>query len=119
MVYIIRGAEDSVFFLHIHVGYVCVGGVQVIQDGTNGGEAVSNVLMLEGADENFVNSGQNNFSENLVGTIVLVEENRGGVKSIEKFGDSGVSGVGWDDEYRARVDGQDEIGGRQSVVYSG
>ena len=37
LVYIIRGAEDSVFFMHINGGYVGVGGVQVIQDGTGGG----------------------------------------------------------------------------------
>ena len=55
-------------------------------------------------------------SESLVGAIVLVEECRGGVKSIAKFGDLGVSAVGWDDGYRARVDGHDEGGGRQGVV---
>ena len=41
------------------------------------------------------------------------------VKSIVKFGDLGASGVGWDDWYRAGVDGHDEGGGRQGVVNSG
>ena len=37
------GAEDSVVFLKIHGGDVGVGGVQVIQDGAGGCEAVSEV----------------------------------------------------------------------------
>ena len=61
MVYIIRGAEDSVVFPQIRGGDVCIGGVQVIQDGTGGGEAVSDILVSEGADEIFVNSGEKNF----------------------------------------------------------
>ena len=61
LVYIIRGAEDSFVFLNIRGGYVGVGGVQVIQDGTGGGEAVSHVLVSEGEDENFVNSRENIF----------------------------------------------------------
>ena len=59
----------------------------MIQDGTGGGEAVSDVLVSEGADEHFFNVGEKNLSESLVGAIVLVEECRGGVKSIAKFGD--------------------------------
>ena len=74
LVYIVRGAEDSVVFLKIRGGDVGVGGVQVIQDGTGGGEAVSNVLVSKGADEHLVNSRENNLSESLVGDIVLVEE---------------------------------------------
>ena len=46
----------------------------MIQDGTVGGEVVSDVLLLEVADEHFVNSVEKNFSESLVGVIVLVEE---------------------------------------------
>ena len=46
----------------------------MIQDGVCGGEAVSDVLVLEGADEHFVNSRENNLSESLVGAILLVEE---------------------------------------------
>ena len=91
----------------------------MLQDGTGGGEAVSNVLVLEGADEHLVNSREKNLSESLVGVIVLIEECRGSVKSIAKFGDLGASGVGWDDGYRARFDGHDEGGGRQGVVDSG
>ena len=75
--------------------------------------------MLEGADEHFVYSREKNFSESLVGAIVLVEECRGGVEIIAKFGDLGASGVGWDDGYRDGVDGQDEGGGRQGVVNGG
>ena len=41
----------------------------MVQDGTGGGEAVSDVLVLEGADENFVNSGEKNLSKSLVGAI--------------------------------------------------
>ena len=51
----------------------------MIQDGAGGGEAISNVLVLEGADEHFVNSREKNLSESLVGAIVLVEESGGGV----------------------------------------
>ena len=80
----------------------------MVQDGTGGGEAVYNVLVSEGADENFVYSRENNFPESLVSAIVLVEECRGGVESIAKFGDLGASGVVWDDGYRAGVDRHDE-----------
>ena len=45
LVYIVRGAEYSVVFLKIGGGDVGVGGVQVIHDGTDGGEAVSDVLV--------------------------------------------------------------------------
>ena len=58
-------------------------------------------------------------SESLVGAIVIVEECGGGVKSIAKFGDLDASGVGWDDVYRAGVDGHNEGGGRQGVVNGG
>ena len=82
-----------------------VGGVLVVQDGMGGGEAVSDIIVSEGADEHFVSSGEKNCLESLVGAIVLVEECGGGVKSIAKFGDLGAIGVGWDDGYRAGVDG--------------
>ena len=68
--------------------------------------------MSNGADENFVDSREKNLSERLVGAILPVEECGGGVKSIAKFGDLGASGVGWDDGYRAGVDGHDEGDGR-------
>ena len=84
-----------------------------------GGEAVSDVLVLEVADEHFVNNREKNLSESLVGTIVLVEECGGGVKSIAKIFDLDASGVGWNDGYRARVDGHNEGDGRQSVVNVG
>ena len=91
----------------------------MIQDGTGGGEAVSNVFVLEEADEHLVNSREKNMSESLVGAIVLVEECRGGVKSIAKLGDLGASGVGQDYGFRAGVDRHDEGDGRKSVVYGG
>ena len=72
-----------------------------------GGEAISDIIVLEGADEHFVNSIEKNLSESLVGAIILVEERGGGVEIIEKFGDLGTSGVGWDDGFRARVDRHD------------
>ena len=56
LVYVIRGAEDSVIFLQIRGVDVGIGVVQVIQDGTGGGEAVADVLVSEGADEHSVNS---------------------------------------------------------------
>ena len=56
LVYVIRGAEDRIVFLQICGGDVGVGGVQVIKDGTSGGEAISDILVLEGSDEHFVNS---------------------------------------------------------------
>ena len=70
-------------------------------------------------DEHFLYSREKNFSESLVGAIVIVEECGGGVESIEKFGNLGASGVDWDDGYRAGVDGHDEGGGRQGVVNGG
>ena len=107
LVYIIRGVEDSIIFLKICGGDVGVGGVQVIQDGTGGVEAVSDVIVSDGADEHFVNSREKNLLESIFGAIVLVEECGGGVESIAKFGDLGDSGVGWDDGYRSGVDGHD------------
>ena len=91
----------------------------MIQDGTGGGEDVSDVLVLEGADEHSIDSIEKNLSESLFGEIVLVEEYGGGVKSIMKFGDLGDSGVGWDDGYRSGVDSHDEGGGQQDVVDGG
>ena len=76
----------------------------MIQYGAGGGEAASNVLVSEGADENFVNNRDKNVSESLGSAIVLVEECRGGVESIAKFGDLGASGVGRDDGFGSRVD---------------
>ena len=91
----------------------------MIQDGTGGGDDVSDVLVSEGADEQFVNSREKNLSESLVGVIVPVEECGGSVESIAKFGDLGASGVGRDDGFRARVDRHDEGNGQQSVVDGG
>ena len=119
LVNIARGAKNCVVFLKIRGGDFGVGGVQVIQDGTGGGEAVSDVLVSEGADEHFVNSEEKIFYESLVGAIVLVEECRGGVKSIAKFGDLGANGVGRDDGFRSGVDRHDEVDRRQSVVEGG
>ena len=91
----------------------------MVQYFTGSCEAVSDILVSERADEQFVYSRENNLSESLVGAIVLVEECGGGVESISKFVDLGASGVGWDDGYRAGVDGNDEGDGRQSVVDGG
>ena len=91
----------------------------MIQDGTGGGEAIPNVLVLEGADEHFVDSREKNFSEILVGAIVLIEECGGGVESIVKFNNLGASVVGWYGGFRAGVDGHDEGDGRKSVVEGG
>ena len=66
--------------------------------------------MSERADGNFVDGGKQNLSKSLVGAAVIVEECGGGVKSIAKFSNLGASGVGWDDEYRARVDGHNKRG---------
>ena len=79
----------------------------MVQDCTGVCEALSDVFVLERADEHFVDDGKKNLSKSLVGAVVLVEECGGGVESIAKFGDLGASGVGWGDGYRSRVDGQD------------
>ena len=84
----------------------------MVHDFTGGCEDISNVLVLEGADEHFVDGGEKNVLKSLVGMIVLVEECGGGVESILKFGDLGASGVCWDDGYRSRVDGHDKRDGR-------
>ena len=91
----------------------------MIQDGAGVGEAVSNLLVSEGADEHFVNSREKNFLESLIGGIVFVEECGGGVESIAKFGDLGVSGVGRDDGFRDGVDRHDEGDGGKGVVDGG
>ena len=44
-----------------------------------GCEAVSGVLVLERADEHFVDSGKKNLSKSLVGAVVLIEECGGSV----------------------------------------
>ena len=84
----------------------------MVQDCTGGCEAVSDVLVSEGADEHFVDGGEKNLLKSLVGMIILVEECGGGVESIAKFSDLVASGVGWDDGYRARVEGKDKRYGR-------
>ena len=84
----------------------------MVQYSAGGCEAISDVLVSKVADKHFVDSREKNLSERLVGAIVLVEECGGNVESIEKFGDLGARGVGWDDGYRSRVDGHDEGGGR-------
>ena len=45
LVNIIRGAKNSVVSLKIRGGDVGIGGVQVIQDGAGGGEAIYNLLV--------------------------------------------------------------------------
>ena len=84
----------------------------MVQDCTAGCEAVSDVFVLEGSDEHFVNGGEKNLSKSLVSATVLVEECGGCVESMAKFVDLGASGVGWDDEYIARVDGHNKRDGR-------
>ena len=105
-------AKDSVVLLYICGGDVDVGCVQVVQDGTGRCEAVSDVLVLERAYENFVDGGKKNLSKSVVGAVLLVEECGSGVESIAKFGDLGASGVGWYDGYRAGVDGHNKRGYR-------
>ena len=112
MIDVVRGAKDSVVFLYIRGGDVGVGFVYVVQDCAGGCEALSDVLVSEKADEHFVNGGKNNLSKILVGAVVIVEECGGGVESIVKFGNLGASGVGWDDGYRAGVDGHGKRGDR-------
>ena len=80
----------------------------MVQDGTGSCEAISNVLVYERVYEHFIDVGKKNFSKSLVGAVVLVEECGGGIESIAKFGDLGASGVGWDDGYRAGVDGHNK-----------
>ena len=116
MVNIVRGAEDRIVLLNIRGGDVGVGGVQVIEDGTSGDEALSEVLVSEGADENFVNSSEKNLTESLVGAIILVGMCGGCVESIAEFGDLGASGLGWDDGFIDGFDMHYEGDGRQSIV---
>ena len=82
----------------------------MVQDGTGSCKAVSDVIVSERVYENFVDGGKNNLSKSLVGAIVLVEECRGCVKSIAKFGDLGASAVGWDVRCQDRVDGHKKSG---------
>ena len=84
----------------------------MVQDGTGGCEAISNVLVSERASEHFVNGGKNNLSKSLVGAVVLVEECGRSIESIAKFGDLGTSGVGWDVGCRAGVDERNKNGDR-------
>ena len=80
----------------------------MVQDCTGGCEAVSDALVSERADENFVDGGKKNLLKCLVGAVVLVEEFGGVVESIAKFCDLGASGVSWGDGYRAGVDGHEK-----------
>ena len=84
----------------------------MVQYCTDDCEAISDVLVSEGEHEYFVNGGKKNFSESLVGTIVLVEESGGSVEIIAKFGDFDVSAVSWDNRYRAGVYGHDKRYGK-------
>ena len=84
----------------------------MVQDGTGGCEAISDVIVSEGADEHFVYSREKNFLKSLVGAIVLVEEGGGGVESIAKFSDLDAIGVGWDDGYIAGIYEHNEGDGR-------
>ena len=68
----------------------------MVQDGAGGCEAVSNVLVLERVYVHFVDGGQKNLSQSLVGAVVLFEECSRGVERIAKFGDLGARAVGWD-----------------------
>ena len=84
----------------------------MVQYSTGGCEAISDVLVSEGADANFFYSREKNLLKSLVGAIVLVADCGGGVKSIANFGDLGASGVVWNDNYRAGVDRNDEGDGQ-------
>ena len=84
----------------------------MIQDFTGGCEDVSDVLVLERADEHFVDGGEKNLLKSLVGAIVFVEECGGNVESIAKFGGLGASGVGWYDGYISGFDRQDKMDDR-------
>ena len=83
----------------------------MVQDFTAGCEAVSDVLVSEGADANFFYSREKNLLKSLVGAVVLIEECSGGVKSIANFGDLSASGFGWYDGYRAGVNSHNKRGG--------
>ena len=91
----------------------------MVQDGTGGCEAVSDVLVSEKADDHFVYITEKNLSESLFGAIVLVEECGVGVKIIARFGDLNASAVAWGDGDIAGVDGHDEGDGQQGVVRCG
>ena len=82
----------------------------MVQNGTGSCKAISGVLVLGIAYENFVNSGKKNLTKSLVGAVVLVEECGGGVERIAKFSDLGTSVVGWDVGCRAGVDWHEKIG---------
>ena len=82
----------------------------MVQDCTGGCEVVSDVIVSERADEHFVDGGKKNLLKSLVGAVVLVEECGDSVEIIDKFGDLGASGVGWNDGYRAGFDGHDKRG---------
>ena len=75
----------------------------MVQYGTGGFEAVSDVIFPERAYEHFVDGRKNNLSKSLFGAVVLVEEGDGSDESIANFGDLGASGVGWDNAYRSGV----------------
>ena len=68
----------------------------MVKDSTGRCEDVSDVLVSERAYVQFVDGGQNNLSQSLVGAVVLFEECGRCVESIAKFGDLGARGVDWD-----------------------
>ena len=90
----------------------------MIKDVVRGYILVSNILGLEGALKNFVDSSEKNLLEGFVGGVVLFEQ-RGGVGKVPEFvGNDGSSGAGSDDCTGARVDRWDENGGGEGVVES-
>ena len=80
----------------------------MVQDCTGSCKAVSDVLVLEGMDEHFIEGGEKNLSKSPISAVIHIEKCGGGAESIAKFGDLGTSGVVWDYGYRSGVDGHDK-----------
>ena len=113
----VRCASFGVVVLQVGGQNVCVGCVQMVQDGAGDGGAVAHVAVAEGTDENFVNRVDEHFSKGLVRAIVIIEDCGSNVIGVSKVGDLGARHGRWNGGIGARVNRSDESRGQECCVH--